>query len=128
MLTVEQSGNVKLGLLHMPLDVTFEITEIAPTRLVSRVVAGDLRALKGCYVLTDVGSGVHLDYTGQLDAGLALFSVIERLAVKQNVASHFQSRADEIERQSAASRGQSRVALPQEGARPASGWAASSAC
>src|SRR6266542_6065471 len=43
--TVEQSGDVMLWLLHVPLNVTFEITEIAPTRLVSRVVAGDLRVL-----------------------------------------------------------------------------------
>ena len=37
--TVEQTGNVELWKLHMPLDVTFEITEMAPTGLVSRVVA-----------------------------------------------------------------------------------------
>jgi hypothetical protein len=124
----EQSGNVKLGLLHMPLDVTFEITEVAPTRLVSRVVAGNVRTLKSCYVLTPVGNRVRLEYAGQLDAGLTLFSAIDRLAVKQNVASRFQALADETEPQSAASRGQSRVALPQEGASPSCGWAASPAC
>jgi hypothetical protein len=116
--TVEQSGDVTLWLLHMPLDVTFEITETAPTRLVSRVVAGDLRALNSRYLLTPVENGVRLEYTGKLDSGLALFGPIERLAVEQNVARRFQALADEIEHRSTASHRQSSVALPQEGGRP----------
>ena len=109
---VEQSGDVDLGLLRTPLNVTFEITEIVPTRLVSRVVAGNLRALKSCYVLTAAGNGVRLEYAGRMDAGLTLLRAIERPAVKQTVAIRFQALADEIERQSAASRRQSRVAPP----------------
>jgi len=96
--TVEQSGDVVLWLLHMPLDVTFEITEIAPTRLDSRVVAGDLRALNSHYVLTPTGNGVRLEYFGKLNSGFALFDSVERLAVKQNIARRFQALADEIER------------------------------
>jgi ribosome-associated toxin RatA of RatAB toxin-antitoxin module len=96
--TVEQSGEVMLWLLHRPLDVTFEITEAAPTRLDSRVVAGDLRAFTSRYVLTPAGGQVRLDYTGTLDSGLALFGPIERLAVRQNVTLRFQALVDEIER------------------------------
>lgn len=117
--TVEQTGDVKLWLVSVPLDVTFEITEIAPTRLVSRVVAGDLRVLDSRYVLTAVGNGVRLEYTGNLDSGLALSSAIERLAFKQNVAIRFQALADEIERRSAIRRGQSNAGL-QPGKRPVS--------
>jgi carbon monoxide dehydrogenase subunit G len=84
--TVEETGDVKLWQLHMPLDVTFEITEMAPTGLVSRVVAGDLRALTSRYVLAPVGNRMRLEYTGELGSGLALFGAIERLAVKENVA------------------------------------------
>jgi carbon monoxide dehydrogenase subunit G len=109
--TVEETGDVKLWQLHMPLDVTFEITEMAPTGLVSRVVAGDLRALNSRYALTPVGNGVRLEYTGKLGSGLALFGAIERLAVKENVALHFQALADEIERRSAAARDQSSARL-----------------
>src|SRR4029453_776560 len=83
--TVEQTGNVILWGLHMPLDVTFEITEIAPTSLVSRVVAGDLRSLNSRYVLTPVGTGVRLEYSGKLDSGFVLLDALETLAVKQNV-------------------------------------------
>lgn len=126
--TVEESGDVTLGLVHRSLDVTFEVTEIAPTRLVSHVVAGDLRTLKSCYMLTTVGNRVRLQYIGQLDTEPALFGAIERLALKQNVARRFQALADEIERQSAVGRTPSRVALPGEGASPSAGWTAASAC
>jgi carbon monoxide dehydrogenase subunit G len=106
--TVEQSGDVTLWLLHLPLDVTFEIVEVAPVRLESRVVAGDLRALDSRYVLTPVGDSVRLEYTGKLDSGLALFGAIERLAVKQNCARRFQALADEIER-----RGRTAIGSPR---------------
>ena len=109
---VEQTGDVMLWRLHLPLDVTFEITEMAPTSLISRVVAGDLGALNSRYVLTPVGNGVRLEYTGKLDPGFALFGAVERLAVKQNVARRFQALADEIERRSAAGRAQSGGLLP----------------
>jgi carbon monoxide dehydrogenase subunit G len=113
--TVEETGDVKLWQLHMPLDVTFEITEMAPTGLVSRVVAGDLRALNSRYVLTPVGNGVRLEYTGKLGLGPALLGAIERLAVKENVGRRFQALADEIERRSAARRDQSSARLRLKG-------------
>jgi carbon monoxide dehydrogenase subunit G len=100
--TVRQSGEVELWLLHMQLDVTFEITEIAPTRLESRVVAGDLRSLNSRYVLTPEGKQVRLEYVGKLDSGFALFGPVERLVVKQICARRFQALADEIERRLAA--------------------------
>ena len=100
--TVRQSGDVVLWLLHLSVDVTFEITEIAPTRLESRVVAGDLRTLNSRYVLTPEGKQVRLEYVGELDSGFALFGPVERLAVKQNIARRFQALADEIERRLAA--------------------------
>jgi carbon monoxide dehydrogenase subunit G len=99
--TVKQSGDVEVWLLQMPLDVTFEITEIAPTRLESRVVAGDLRAFSSHYALTPEGNGVRLQYVGKLESGFVLFGPIERLAVKQNIARRFQALADEIERRPA---------------------------
>ena len=106
--TVEQTGDIKLWLLPAPWDVTFKITEIAPTGLVSRAVAGDLRVLNSRYVLTAVGDGVRLEYTGNLNSGLALSSAIEQLAFKQNVVVRFQALADEIERRSTTRRGQSK--------------------
>ena len=102
--TVEQIGDITVGPLHRPLDVTFEITEMAPTLLVSRVVAGDLRALSSRYELTPVGNRVRVQYTGTLDF---TSDAIERFAVRQNISSRFQALVDEIERRSTACRSQS---------------------
>jgi carbon monoxide dehydrogenase subunit G len=111
--TVRQSGDVTLWLLHVPLDVTLEITESAPTRLDSHAVAGDLRALSGRYILTPEGNGVRLEYFGKLDSGLALFGPLERLAVKENIARRFQALADEIERRPEAGSADSGLGRPE---------------
>jgi len=105
--TVEQIGDVTVGPLHRPLDVTFEITEMAPTLLFSRVVAGDLRALSSRYELIPLGNRVRIQYAGTLDSGIAASDPIERFAVKQNITGRFQALVDEIERRSAACRSQS---------------------
>lgn len=110
--TVEESGQVQLWLLPLTLGVTFEIVERAPTRLDSRVVAGDLRALDSRYLISPVGNGVRLEYAGKLDSGFAWFAPLEQLAVKQNVAHRFQALADEIERRHAQSRDARAAASP----------------
>jgi hypothetical protein len=99
--TVEQSGDAALWLFKMPVNVTFEINEVAPTSLQSRAVAGSLRALTSCYTLTPVPSGIQMDYVGRVTPGFALFHQIELAAVEKNIARQFQALADQIERQSA---------------------------
>jgi hypothetical protein len=103
-ITVDQSGDAKLWLLRMPLDMTFEITESPPYRVHSRVVAGSLRALESSYVLTPASPGVYLDYAGHVAPGFELFGRLEQYAVQQNIARQFQALADEIERSGAAGR------------------------
>ena len=98
---VQQSGDAAIWLFKLPLDITFEITEIPPNRLQSRAVAGSLRALTSGYTLTPVGRGTRLDYNGHVEPGFALFGQIEQTAVERNVARQFQALADEIERQGA---------------------------
>ena len=97
--TVEQAGNAELWLFKMPVNVTFEITESAPTGLQSRAVAGSLRALTSCYTLTPVPQGIQMDYVGRVTPGFALFGQIKLAAVEKNVARQFQALADQIERQ-----------------------------
>jgi ribosome-associated toxin RatA of RatAB toxin-antitoxin module len=96
--TVEQFGDATLGLLRMSLDVTFEITELAPNSLRSRAVAGSLRSLESSYELTPVATGVRLDYRGRIEPGFELPGPIEQLATERNIARQFQALADEIER------------------------------
>ena len=98
--TVEESGDATLGLLRVPLDVTFEITELAPNSLRSRAVAGSLRSLESSYELTPVATGVRLDYRGRVEPGFELLAPLEQLATERNLARQFQALADEIERRS----------------------------
>jgi hypothetical protein len=103
--TVEQSGDARLWLVPLPLEITFEIDEDPPLRLQSRAVAGSLRALASRYVLTSVDVGVRLDYAGEIAPGFPLFGYLEQVAVQGNVARQFQALADEIERRAAAIEG-----------------------
>jgi ribosome-associated toxin RatA of RatAB toxin-antitoxin module len=96
---VEQSGDATLWLLRLPLDITFEINEMPPDRLQSRMVAGSLRALTSSYVLSADAAGIRLDYAGRVVPGFELFGPIEQSVVEQNIARQFQALADEIERQ-----------------------------
>lgn len=116
--TIEQTGDVMLWPLHLPLDVTFEVTEMPPTSLSSRVVAGDLHAFNSRYVLSPARNGMRLQYTGKLDPGSPLFGAIERLTVKQTIARRFQALANEIERRGAADRTRSGGLLPLQGGVP----------
>jgi ribosome-associated toxin RatA of RatAB toxin-antitoxin module len=102
--TVEQSGDAALWLLRMPMHITFEITEIPPQRLESRMLAGSLRALESRYLLMPESSGVRLDYAGRIAPGFGFFEHVEELVVQQNVTRQFQALADEIERRGAARR------------------------
>ena len=105
-ITVEQSGNAALWLFRLPVHVTFEVNELPPDRLRSRTVAGSVRVLASSYVLVPDASGLRLDYAGQIVPGFELVGHIERMMLERNAARHFQALADEIERRSAASRGQ----------------------
>jgi carbon monoxide dehydrogenase subunit G len=96
--TVAQSGDA-VWLLKWPLDITFEIIENPPASLQSRAVGGSLEALVSRYELTSSDSGTLLDYSGDVEAGFALFGRLEQAAVERNVTRQFKALADEIERQ-----------------------------
>ena len=98
--TVRQSGDAPVWWLPFSLDVTFEVTEIPPTRLQSRAVAGSLRSLESSYLLTPAGSGVRLRYAGRIASVYGLLGPVETFAVRQSVASQFQALADAIEQRS----------------------------
>jgi hypothetical protein len=95
---VEQSGEARLWLFRMPLDITFEVSESPPYALQSRVVAGNLRTLESRYVLAPTPTGTRLEYAGRIVPGLGIFGDIEQYAVRRSVLRQFQALADEIER------------------------------
>ena len=100
---VEQSGDARVWLLPVPLNITFEIVESPPQRLYSRAISGSLRALESTYVLTPAARGARLNYVGRVTSGYDFLGPIEFQAVKQNVARQFQALTDEIELEGVAS-------------------------
>lgn len=100
--TVEQSGDASLWRLHMPIEITFEITEIPPSQLNSRAVAGSLRWLASNYTIHWTRDGLRLDYVGHVIPGWEMLGWIEQSVIQQNISRQFQALADEIERSSEA--------------------------
>jgi Polyketide cyclase / dehydrase and lipid transport len=101
-ITVEQSGDAQFWLLHVPLDVTYEVTEIPPNIIQSRAIRGSVRAFTSTYVLTAHEHGVTLDYTGSVAPGYELLGRIEEIAVRRTVEKQFRALAVEIERRARA--------------------------
>lgn len=95
---VEQSGDARVWLLRVPLEVTYEITEFPPRHLRSRAVAGSLRLLESDYRLTAVPTGVRLDYTGFAATRTGLFGPFERWVIEDNATRQLRALADAIER------------------------------
>ena len=99
--TVEQSDDALLWPMHWAMHIMYEITESPPDRLESRAVARLMPALQSHYHLTSTPDGVRLDYSGRLEAGLALREIGE-WAIRRTISRQFQALADEIERNGAA--------------------------
>lgn len=99
--TVEQSDELALWLLRMPLRVTYAIREFPPNRVQSRATISTLPALESSYVLTPVAFGVRLDYVGRIGPGWLLLGRIEQSALRRGVVRQFTALADEIERKGA---------------------------
>jgi hypothetical protein len=101
---VEQTVDVTLWLFRAPIDITYEITEQAPVRLVSRTIGGCACMLDSTYTLSRSGSGVRLDYRGRLVTGSGVTSLVENAAGEQTAMKQFRALADEIEAQAPAAR------------------------
>jgi len=98
---VEQSDELALWLLRLPLRVTYVIHEFPPNRVQSRATADALPALESSYVITPMAPGVRLDYVGRIGRGWLLLSRMVQAALRLGVVRHFTALADEIERRSA---------------------------
>jgi hypothetical protein len=99
--TVEQSDELALWLLRMPLRVTYAIREFPPNRVQSRATISALPPLESSYVLTPVPSGVRLDYVGRIGPGWLLLGRVEQGALRRGVVRQFTALANEIERRGA---------------------------
>lgn len=103
--TVEQAGDVRLWLMPVRIELTYDIVETAPRGLQSRAVARGLKDLTSSYVLSPERDGVRVDYEGRITPGFSWLGKLEQQAVRLNVARQFQALADEIDRKGRAAPG-----------------------
>jgi hypothetical protein len=95
--TVEQASD-GLWPLAAPMRVVYAVTEAAPSRVESRIVAGCECELDSTYALTHAGDAVTLAYAGRLTLHGGLLAPVERAAASRAVVREFRALADEIER------------------------------
>ena len=74
--TVDQYDDAVLWLLRVPVHVTYEITEIPLSRVVSRATANPLPPLDSTYALTSMPSGRDMAWVGWVPEFGASFNSI----------------------------------------------------
>ncbi|HTL74696.1 MAG TPA: SRPBCC family protein [Casimicrobiaceae bacterium] len=99
---VEQSNELSLWLLRLPIRVTYEIDEYPPVRLTSRALAPAFPPLESTFRLDGSGAGIRLHYEGHIGAGMPMIDRAEQRALEETALRGFEALATEIERRSAA--------------------------
>lgn len=101
---VEQSDDLALWPIRVPVRVTYQIDESPPAGLTSRAYVASLPPLEGTFALHGCAMGVRLDYVGRIGAGGPILGRFEQPALEHAALAGFQALADEIERTSSAAR------------------------
>ena len=99
---VEQSDEVALWLLRVPIRVTYEIDEYPPLRIRSRALAPTFPPLESTFRVDGSGADVHLRYEGHVGAGMPILDRVQQHAFEQAAIRGFEALAAEMERRSAA--------------------------
>ena len=98
---VEQSDELAVWFLRMPVRVVYEIDEFPRIRLQSRASAPALPPLSSTFVLERTDTGARLDYVGHVGAGLPLLGRIEQRALQHAAIRDLEALVLEIERRGA---------------------------
>lgn len=98
---VHQKGEAGFFLFHFPMEVTFSVTEQAPTGIRSRAISGTFKEMTGTYDLAPDGSGLRLTYRGRLVPDFRLPPLIGTAAVRAAVEKQFGALVKEIHRRAA---------------------------
>jgi len=99
---VEQSDELSLWLLRVPIRVTYEIDEYPPLRVTSRALAPTFPPLESTFRIDGSGADVHLHYEGHVGAGMPILDRVQQRAFEQAAIRGFEALAAEMERRSAA--------------------------
>jgi ribosome-associated toxin RatA of RatAB toxin-antitoxin module len=95
---VEQKGEAGFFFYHLPLEVTFSVTEEPSTVVSSRAISGTFKEMTGRYVLSERGGGVRLTYDGRMIPAFHLPPLIGMPALRAALERRFLALAREIRR------------------------------
>lgn len=105
---VEQKGEISFFFYHQRVDVTFDVREQPPQRIVARRVDGNIRDLETRYELEISESWVRLGYSGRFTPDFFLPPLIGMPIMRRIVERRFRAMVEEIERRDALARGEPR--------------------
>ena len=102
---VALKGWMELLFLRFNFDIIYATRELQPHLLTSRVIRGNVKAMRNEYRLTPNDGGTRLDYIGEVEPEGWLPSVIGPFVIRRQVESSLESMAQEIERRQHAQSG-----------------------
>ena len=103
-LLVEQKGEFGVLFFRHAVDVTMEVSEEPPRRIVARAVSGSMKNMETRYDLLPSENGVRLGYYGRFVPDFFIPPLIGLTIVRRTLERRFRAMADEIERRDALAR------------------------
>lgn len=103
-LLVEQKGEFGVLFFRHAVEVTMEVSEEPPRRIVARAVSGSMKDMETRYDLLPSENGVKLGYYGRFVPDFFIPPLIGLAIVRRTLERRFRAMADEIERRDALAR------------------------
>jgi carbon monoxide dehydrogenase subunit G len=107
-LLVEQKGEFGVLFFRRAVEVTMEVSEERPRRIVARAISGSMKDMETRYDLLPSARGVTLGYHGRFIPDFFLPPLIGLPLVRRSLERRFRAMAEEIERRAALARGEPR--------------------
>ncbi len=101
---VEQKGEFGVLFFRRDVEVTMEVSEEPPRRIVARAISGSMKEMETRYDLAPSERGVRLGYHGRFIPDFFLPPLIGLPLVRRSLERRFRAMAEEIERRAALAR------------------------
>jgi carbon monoxide dehydrogenase subunit G len=98
---VEQKGEFAFFFFRQNVELTLEIVETPPSRIIARAIGGSFREMAGRYDLEDLGGRVRISYSGRFVPDFPLPPFFGIVAVRHAAATQFTAMVEEIRRRDA---------------------------
>jgi len=95
-LRLEQSGDAGFLVLTFRIDVVLELDEAPPGRLAFRAVAGNVKRMRGHWLIRNAPAGIVLNYEAELEPAFRVPGLIATALIRRNVARQFGGVVSEI--------------------------------